>query len=264
MKNLKRKEGKFTKADGIINSMLSLVAPIVLIWLWEILSIKGVINPSIMPAPSRIFYTFKSMVANGELSKHLTVSVIRVAQGFIIGSILGIILGILMGLFDKINRICLLLVGILRPIPIIAWVPMLILWMGIDDASKITVIAIGSFWPVLINTINGIKSTDEKYLEVSYILEKSKIETLIKVVIPAALPSIFTGLRIGIGAAWMSVVGAEMIAAATGIGYLIMFARELSQPDVMLVGVFSIGVIGLVIDLSIVKIQSKLLGWNRG
>jgi sulfonate transport system permease protein len=169
-----------------------------------------------------------------------------------------------MGLFKPIEKAFSLITGLLRPIPIVAWVPMLILWMGIDESSKITVIAIGSFWPTLLNVIHGIKSTDKKYLEVAEILEKNKFTVLTKVVFPSALPSIFTGLRVAIGIAWMSVIAAELIAAASGIGYLIMYAREISQPDVMLVGVLSIGITGLLIDVLIRKIEIRFLKWNSG
>lgn len=266
-KNFRKKEANLLKSKKkilsiIIKKSYSFFIPAVLIVLWEILSKKGIINQSIMPAPTRIIRTLKVMLSDGELTTHLGVSAFRVVQGFGIGAVLGIIIGILMGLSQRIDGALKTMVGILRPIPIIAWVPLLILWMGIDEASKVTVIAIGSFWPILLNTIHGIKSVDEKYLEVAKILEKSKVETLIKIVFPAALPSIFTGIRLGIGTAWMSVVGAEMIAAATGIGYLIMYARELSQPDVMLVGVFSIGIIGLLIDFLVMQIQNKLLRWS--
>ena len=266
-KSFRGKEANLLKSKKkilsiIIKKSYSFFIPAVLIILWEILSKKGIINQSIMPAPTRIIGTLKLMLSDGELTTHLGVSAFRVVQGFGIGAVLGIIIGILMGLSQRIDGALKTMVGILRPIPIIAWVPLLILWMGIDEASKVTVIAIGSFWPILLNTIHGIKSVDEKYLEVAKILEKSKVETLIKIVFPAALPSIFTGIRLGIGTAWMSVVGAEMIAAATGIGYLIMYARELSQPDVMLVGVFSIGIIGLLIDFLVMQIQNKLLRWS--
>lgn len=266
-KNFRKKEANLLKSKKkilsiIIKKSYSFFIPAVLIVLWEILSKKGIINQSIMPAPTRIIRTLKVMLSDGELTTHLGVSAFRVVQGFGIGAVLGIIIGTLMGLSQRIDGALKTMVGILRPIPIIAWVPLLILWMGIDEASKVTVIAIGSFWPILLNTIHGIKSVDEKYLEVAKILEKSKVETLIKIVFPAALPSIFTGIRLGIGTAWMSVVGAEMIAAATGIGYLIMYARELSQPDVMLVGVFSIGIIGLLIDFLVMQIQNKLLRWS--
>ena len=149
--------------------------------------------------------------------------------------------------------------GVLRPIPMIGWIPLLILWMGIDEGSKVTVIAIGSFWELLLNTIHGINSVDKKYLEVAYILEKSKLITLIKVVLPSALPSILTGIRLGVGGAWKSVVAAELIAASSGIGYLISYAREVSQPGVMLVGLLTIGLIGLLIDFVILRVQHKII-----
>jgi len=186
----------------------------------------------------------------------------RVVKGFIIGTVLGIVIGSLMGVFEKVNKSLSVIVGILRPIPMIGWVPLLILWMGIDEGSKITVIALGTFWSVLINTIDGIRNVDRKYIEVAYILEKNKFTTLIKVVIPSALPSILTGIRLGFGNAWKAVVAAEMIAATSGIGYLISYARELSQPDVMLVGLLTIGLMGLLIDFVIIKIQNRVLSWN--
>ena len=242
--------------------VLMFSTPVAILLLWELLSRYGFIRLSILPAPTTVGRTFLDMLETGEIFRHLGVSILRVLQGYAIGAAFGVFLGILMGLFKKVDTALVLVTGILRPIPIIAWVPMLILWMGIDEASKVTVIAIGSFWPVLLNTVHGIKSTDTKYLEVAQILEKSRLKILTKVVLPSALPSIFTGLRIGIGIAWMSVIGAELIAAASGIGYLIMYARELSQPDVMLVGVFSIGITGILIDVLIRKIEAAVLKWN--
>ncbi|KMT21157.1 ABC transporter permease [Clostridium cylindrosporum] len=244
------------------NFILASATPILLVAIWQILSSKGIINQSIMPAPSIILRNFIEMIKTGELEGHLAISAVRVIKGFTVGASLGIIFGILIGLFKKIDTATTFLIGILRPIPNIAWIPMLILWMGIDEGSKVSVIAIGSFWPILINTIHGIKSTDKKLLEVAYILEKSNIEVLTKIVFPAALPAIFTGVRLGVSTSWMCVVGAEMIAASKGIGYLIMFARELSQPDIMLVGVFSIGFIGLLIDVVLINLQRRVLKWN--
>lgn len=244
------------------DTVIIFIVPVVVLLLWEFASKEGYIRASILPAPSTIAGTLKDMIADGELFKHLSISILRVFQGFILGAGLGIIFGIIIGLFTKAEKLLSLITGILRPIPIIAWVPVLILWMGIDESSKVTVIAIGSFWPVLLNVIHGIKNTDKKYLEVAEILDKNKFTILVKVVFPSALPAIFTGIRIGIGAAWMSVVGAELIAASSGIGYLIAYARELSQPDVMLVGVFSIGVTGLLIDIGIKRLEKKLLKWN--
>lgn len=258
------KENKNFKiaVENLLNLILMISVPVVIIAIWELFSRKGSINISILPAPSTIWKTLIEMIKSGEIFKHLETSLIRVLKGYILGSILGITLGTLMGLIQKLDKALMLIIGILRPIPVIAWVPMLILWLGIDEASKVTVITIGTFWPVLLNTIHGIKNTDKKFLEVAETLEKNKGTVLFKVIFPSALPSIFTGLRIGIGNAWMSVVGAELIAAASGIGYLISYARELSQPDVMLVGVWSIGIIGLLIDLIIRKIERRVLIWN--
>ncbi|WP_425802683.1 ABC transporter permease [Desulfitobacterium sp. Sab5] len=257
MLNLEEKEKNIL--DRGIDILLFIGVPLGLIALWEILSNKGVINPSILPAPSEILKIVNEMLSSGELVQHLQVSILRVVKGFVIGSTLGIVVGTLMGFFPKFNRSMMVIVGVLRPIPIIGWIPLLILWMGIDEGSKVTVIAIGSFWELLLNTIHGINTVDKKYLEVATILEKSKITTLIKVVFPSALPSILTGIRLGVAGAWKSVVAAELIAATSGIGYLISYAREISQPGVMLVGLLTIGLIGLLIDFVILRVQSKII-----
>ncbi len=256
------KEIKTNVKTKIVNYSLIIGVPIGLMILWEILSRIGIINASILPAPSTIAKTFNNLIANGKLESNFIASMDRVVKGFIIGTVLGIVIGSLMGVFEKVNKSLSVIVGILRPIPMIGWVPLLILWMGIDEGSKITVIALGTFWSVLINTIDGIRNVDRKYIEVAYILEKNKFTTLIKVVIPSALPSILTGIRLGFGNAWKAVVAAEMIAATSGIGYLISYARELSQPDVMLVGLLTIGLMGLLIDFVIIKIQNRVLSWN--
>ena len=242
--------------------LLPLVLPTLMLLGWELLSRRGFIRPTILPAPSAIWITFKEMAISGELFTHLKTSLVRVFQGVSLGAGFGIAAGVMIGLSPTVERALVLITGLLRPIPIIAWVPVLILWMGIDESSKVTVIAIGSFWPVLLSVIHGIRNTDRRYLEVARVLEKSRLILLTKVILPSALPSIFTGLRIGIGIAWMSVIGAELIAASSGIGYMIMYARELSQPDVMLVGVVSIGITGLVIDFGLRKVESRLLKWN--
>lgn len=239
-----------------------LIVPVVLVIVWQICSDLGYINPHILPSPKMEVETFGDLVSSGKLQGHLLVSGGRVLKGFLIGSVAGIILGCIMGFSKLINKLLISLVGIFRPIPMIAWIPMLILWMGIGEESKVTVIAIGSFWPILLNTIQGIMSVDKKLLEVAYILEKNKWQIVTKVVFPAALPSIFTGIRLGVGAAWTCVVAAEMIAASQGIGFMITYARELTQPHIMLVGVFSIGFIGLLIDTLILRIQKHLLKWS--
>ncbi|MBR6222929.1 MAG: ABC transporter permease [Lachnospiraceae bacterium] len=255
--------GKNKKVEKTLyNTFLKVLAPVLLVLIWHVASVAGLTNANILPSPTRVVETLIKLISNGKLGKNLLVSAIRVLQGFSVGTLLGIILGVLMGLSKTLNRILNSLVNIFRPIPMIAWIPLLILWLGIGEESKIAVIIIGTLWPVLLNTISGILSVDKKLLEVAQIMEKSRSQILLSVILPSAWPSIITGIRLGIGTAWTCVVAAEMIAAASGIGYMITYARELSQPDVVLVGVFTIGVVGLLIDFIIMRIQKRLLRWK--
>lgn len=242
--------------------LLPFILPILLITLWQFASNLDWLQSSILPSPLVIAQTLLDLLKSGELLKNIAVSLLRVLEGFVIGTGLGLVVGFIMGLSRSMERLLSLITGLLRPIPTIAWIPALILWMGIGESSKITVIAVGSFWPVLLSTIQGVRSTDPKYLEVARILEKDRMTLLTKVIIPSALPSVFTGLRVGMGIAWASVVGAELIAASSGIGFMIMYAREVSQPDVMLVGVAAIGLTGLLIDFLLLQLQRRLLKWN--
>jgi sulfonate transport system permease protein len=244
------------------NIFLKLLAPVLLILVWYVASAVGVLNANILPSPVRVFQTLIKLITNGKLGQGLLVSGLRVIKGFVVGAVIGIVLGVLMGLSKTLNKILSSLVSIFRPIPMIAWIPLLILWLGIGEESKVAVIIIGTLWPVLLNTISGILSVDKKLLEVAQVLEKGKKEILFNVILPSAWPSIITGIRLGISTAWTCVVAAEMIAASSGIGYMITYARELSQPDVVLVGVFTIGLVGLLIDFIIMRIQKRLLRWN--
>lgn len=190
------------------------------------------------------------------------IATIRVAKGFLIGAVLGILVGTIIGFSKFFNRFLGSLVGIFRPVPMIAWIPLLILWLGIGEETKVSLITVGTFWPVLLNTIHGIQSVDPKLLEVAKILKKGKVTVICRVILPSALPAMFTGLRLGMGSAWSCVVAAEMIAASKGIGFMITYAREVSKPAEVMVGVFVIGTIGLLIDVVIQKIQKHILRWN--
>lgn len=246
----------------IYNTFLKVIAPVLLLFFWYLASVTGILNKHILPSPVQVAKTLINLIGDGVLAENLLVSVGRVIKGFALGAVIGIVLGTGMGLSKKMNKILSSIVNIFRPIPMIAWIPLLILWLGIGEKSKVAVIVIGTLWPVLLNTISGIHSADKKLLEVAQILQKSRREVLLHVILPAAWPGIFTGIRLGVGAAWTCVVAAEMVAASSGIGYMITYARELSQPDVVLAGVFTIGITGLLIDFLIVKIEKRLLRWN--
>jgi sulfonate transport system permease protein len=241
--------------------LLSISAPVAILLVWHIAGLKGCINQAILPTLEKVITVAKDLILNGTLWENIAVSLGRVMKGFVIGSVLGIVVGIIMGLSQVVYTILQTLVGIFRPIPMIAWIPLFILWIGIGDGFKITLIALGTFWSVLLNTIHGIQSVDPKLLEVASALEKNRFIMIRKIILPAALPAILTGLRLGMGVAWSSVVASEMIAASKGIGYMIMFAREMAQPAKLMVGVFTIGLVGLLIDTIILKLQKWLIKW---
>jgi sulfonate transport system permease protein len=238
------------------------IIPVFIIVYWIICSEKGVLNTSILASPDSVYERFKTMVQNGKLLTNVLVSTGRVLKGFALGALVGLTIGSLIGLFKPVSKLLSAMIAILRPIPPIAMIPFFILWLGIGEASKILIIALGTFWAVLLNTIQGFQDTDPKLLEVAKIFGKSKPVILLKIVLPSAVPSIFTGLRLGIGNAWSAVVAAEMIAASAGVGYMIQYARELVQPDLLLLGIITIGIIGLIIDTVVLYIQKKVVYWK--
>lgn len=254
------KSGK--KGKWVQNFVLSVIAPVVLVIAWAIATNTGAIRTTILPAPQKIVSTFVSLCASGKLWRDMSISILRVLRGFALGAVCGMVIGSLMAFSPTLNRIAGTMVSILRPIPMLAWIPIVILWLGIGESSKTAVIFIGSFWPILLNTIHGIQSTDAKLLEVARILEKKRSVLIFKVYLPSALPSIFTGIRLGISSAWTCVVGAEMIAATSGIGYMIHYARELAQPAKVYTGVICIGLVGVLIDKGLLALQRRLLHWS--
>ena len=242
---------------------LSWVLLVAFLALWQYSAQHRWVNPTIVSRPSKIWDRFVTMVSNGSLFNHIGSSLGRVVQGFLIGGAAGLLLGLLMGLSPWFEAVSSLFVSLLRPIPPIAWIPILILAMGIGEESKVAVISIGSFWPMLLDTINGVRSVDKQLLELGDVLEKDRKTKILRLVLPSAIPSIFTGARQAISRAWSCVVTAEMIAASSGVGFLIQYGRELSQPPLMFVGVTVIGLIGLAIDLLTSRLEKRLLYWNR-
>ncbi|GHV27999.1 ABC transporter permease [Spirochaetia bacterium] len=249
-------------AGQIFKIAVSAAFPLLLIMVWQILSDRNMVSQSVFPGPRRIAQGFAGLIIKGTYSRHVLASLSRVLRGYVLGCIGGLTIGTLAALSPWINQSILALVGIFRPIPAIAYIPLLILWLGIGEESKVAVITIGSFWPVLLNTIHGIKSTDPKLMEVGKVFEKNYGQMLWKIVLPQAMPSIFTGLRLGISSAWTCVVTSEMIAASRGIGFLISYGRELAQPNLMFVGIASIGIIGLIIDTVVLHLQQRVIYWT--
>lgn len=249
-----------TAAARIKNFILALILPAVLLLLWERGVRSGSINGNVIPAPSKLLDTFVKLVKNGKLAEGLAISFQRVIKGFLIAAVIGIVLGFLMGLFASFNRLLSSVVNILRPIPVVALIPILIIILGVGEPANVSIIVIGALWPILLNTTAGVMSTDKKLLELAYVYRLSKPKQYFQIVLPSALYSILTGLRLGVSGAWMSVVAAEMIGATSGIGYLIMFSKSLAQAANMYVLVLVVGIIGYLIDKILLVLQDRIAG----
>lgn len=250
------------KREKLIKVLEALLIPTAVIACWLFMGSTGRINQALMPTLPKMLKTAWKLICSGSLWRDICVSLVRVLRGYLVGAILGVVLGTLMGLFAPVRNILNPVVSILRPIPMMALIPLFILWLGIGESCKTALIAVGTFWSVLLNTIQGIQSVDPKLVEVSTILEKDRLTVFNKVYLPSALPSIITGLRLGMGVAWGCVVAAEMLAASKGLGYMLMFSREMARPDKLMVGVFTIGFIGLAIDKGLTFLQNKILWWG--
>lgn len=200
-------------------------------------------------------------IKNGELWDGIVISFLRVLEGFLTALITAFILGIAVSLFQKIEVLTDLILQILRPIPPIAWIPLAILWFGIGEESKIFIIFMGAFFPVFVNIVDGVKSLDARYFELAKVYEVSKKDLILRVVLPGALPSIMTGIRLGIGNAWVCVVAAEMIGATKGIGYMLSNGRSLSRPDIVILGMLVVGIVGKLMDDVILAIREKVITW---
>lgn len=254
---VKEKKEK-TKLETVKNFVLAVILPVLILAVWEWNVARGVLNGNVVPAPTTLWKTFWSLVTSGKLREGLIISFERVFAGFLIAGVVGVTVGFLMGLFVPFHRAMSSLINILRPIPTIALIPIFIIVLGIGEATNVSIIMIGALWPVLLNTTAGVMSVDRKLMELAYVYRLRKRDIIFRMILPSAMYSIITGLRLGIGGAWMSVVAAEMIGATSGIGYMIMFAKSLAQAANMYVLVLVIGIIGFLIDRVLLIFQNQV------
>ncbi len=248
------------KSAGYLVEYLALIISIVVVWV--VMGNEGKLNPVVMPTLQKIGKTFKTLFLKGTLIKHCGISMGRVLKGYGISVALGVTLGILIGLSHHLERITQLFVQIIKPIPPIAWIPLVILWFGIGESGKVFLIFLGGFFTILVNVIDGIKQTDERLVEVSRVMETPLWKHIFKLVLPGALPNVFTGLRVGLTSCWMCVVAAELVSSTTGLGYMIMDARQYGQTDVVITGMITIGLIGKIMDSLLHLMESKIVVWN--
>lgn len=242
--------------------------PLIVILLWQLLSWLGILPPYKIPSPIGVLKGLKTLLLDGLppgylLHRHALESLLRVFYGFCIASVVAIPLGILIGWSRVIRDILTPFIEILRPIPPLAWIPIAILWFGIGIKSAAFIIFLGAFFPILLNTISGVLMMDIRLIEASKVLGARERDILVKVLTPGALPSIWTGLRVGLGIGWMTLVAAEFtgIKSGYGLGYLIMIARDIQRPDQIVGGMIIIGFIGYFLDSILRRAESRLLEW---
>jgi len=246
-----------------------LLLPLLLILIWQGLSSIQVIPSYKLPSPVEIVLGFKDLLIIGVppgnlLHNHVLYSLYRVALGYAIAALLAIPLGLLMGWSPGFLRITRPLFEVVRPIPPLAWIPIAILWFGIGIKSAAFIIFLGAFFPILLNTISGVLTVPPILIEAARTLHAKEKDIFLKVLLPGAVPSIFVGMRIGIGIGWMTLVAAEFtgVKEGYGLGYMIMTARDIQRPDEILAGMLVIGVIGLLIDIGLRATESKTIKWQ--
>jgi NitT/TauT family transport system permease protein len=247
--------------------LLKIALPVIIIISWEVLSVL-IDNPFILPSIESVLFVlsrpFADILGSGSLIGNAMVSLGRVLIGFFVAALLAIPLGIAMARNGKAHDFFDSTIQVFRPIPPLAWVPLALAWFRIGLLSMVFIIAIGAFFPILLNTLDGVKSIKKTWIEAAQTLGAKERQVLVNVVLPGAAPTIWTGLRVGFGIAWMCVVAAEMMPGTnSGIGYLIITSYNWGQVQVIIAGIVVIGVIGLGIDYLFKFVEKKKFMWRE-
>lgn len=239
------------------------ISPAALLVVWQIACSTGVLSPKELSSPSTVATGGWHLVSDGELPLALAASLRRVAIGASIGILVGLALGLAAGLSRWGERLLDPPLQMLRAVPFLGLVPLLILWLGIGEAPKVTLVALGSGFPIYLNAFAGIRSADGKLLEAATTLGLTRAERIRHVVLPAALPQVLVGLRYALTVAWLSLIVAEQVNADAGIGYLINNAREFLRTDIIVVGLLVYAGLGLATDAGVRLLERKALSWRR-
>lgn len=241
---------------------LSVAGIVALLLMWEGASRAGWMPRLFLPAPSACAARAWELLRTGELLHHIDASLRRVLAGFLLGSSVGIAVGIGTGFFSRFRALSAPIIAATYPIPKIAILPLLILWLGIGEAPKVAVIAIGVFFPLAINTHAGIVACDPALLRAGISFGATRWDLVRKVLLPAALPMIFAGLRLGAGIALLLVVSAELIAADSGLGFLILNAADLLQTEDLMVGLAALSLLGVLFNLGLLWLERRIVRWK--
>jgi len=248
--------------DRFKGPALGLFLPLLAALGWELAVRFGWSNGRLVPPPSVIWQTFTQLAAGGELQIHATATLTRVAIGFGAGVAAGTLVGALTGYSTFLSRLLDPTLQALRAIPSIAWVPLFILWLGIFEASKVTLIAVGVFFPVYLGVMGAVASVDRKIVEVGRVFRLSGPAMVRRILLPAVLPSYAIALRSGLGLGWMFVVAAEFMGASQGLGYLLIDGQQLGKPAQIVTAIVAFAILGKITDWLIVAAARPFLAWE--
>ncbi|SOD28348.1 sulfonate transport system permease protein [Variovorax sp. YR752] len=248
---------------GTTRLLLAWPVPLAVLLLWHIAARNEWIAPQVLPSPEAVAATFADALRSGELLDNLRISLWRVFAGFGVGLVGGLLIGTAMGLSPTFKDYVYPLFKAFAQVPVLGWLPLLMLLVGIDEALKIILIAKASLVPIALNTYKGIQNVPTRYIEVARVFRFSRWQLLSRVVFPAAAAPIWNGVRYGFTHAWLALVVVELLASSEGLGYMIVFGRQLFQLDVVLAAVVMVGLVGFVLDKMLALIETRLLRWRR-
>jgi ABC-type nitrate/sulfonate/bicarbonate transport system permease component len=249
-------------AEGSDGRLLSVASVLGLVGLWEAASRVGWVPPLFLPPPSSVVVEAGRMVTSGELARHLGLSLVRIGLGFALGALTGTLVGLVLGTSRVAEAVGNPLIAATYPLPKIALLPLMILWLGIGEAPKVAMIALGVFFPVVINTYAGVRDTEPLMVKAATSLGAGRSQLLGKVILPSALPMILAGYRLGAGIALLLVVSAEMINATAGIGFLILHAGDLMLTGKLMVGLVLLSLLGLASTWALRALEAYLTPWR--
>jgi sulfonate transport system permease protein len=241
-----------------------LALPAALVVVWELVARAGLVSAYVLPAFSSVLTHLGASALDGDLWIHVGASALRVGSGFLVGALIGFGAGLAVGLHREVEAYLDPFLQALRSVPSLAWVPLLLLWMGIDEAPKITLIAVGAFLPVYLNVVSGVRGVDPGLIEVGRVFGLDRARIVWRILLPASVPALFTGLRTGLGVAWLYVVAAELIAADAGLGFMLTDGRELSRSDMIFAAIALLACCGKLSDGVLEAIERRLLRWHPG
>ena len=267
---LKRKHAEYLQAhkkETIKSILLSALGILLFLAVWQVVVMVGLVDANRLPTPLTILETLGYKAANkapdgNTLFVNIMASLQVALSGFCAAIVIGVPLGLFMGWWDYADQFIRPIFELIRPVPPIAWIPLVVVWMGIGLKAKAMIIFFTAFTPCVINSYTGIKLTSKTLINVSKTFGASDFEIFYKVGIPSALPMVFSGIRIALGNSWSTLVAAEMLAASAGLGYMIQIGRTIARPDIVIAGMVTIGAIGAILSGVLSAVEGRFLKWQ--